>query len=116
MRSGVVPIRARSSICRTRKSAASARLITPNRQSFDLAELLVSRPGRTDGPVESRRPDDPLLDVLVVIDTLQEQGKDDGIVEETTMTAAVSGAETEMLFAHFKRILRLAGYHPDAQP
>ena len=35
MRSGVVPISVRSSTCRTRKSATSARLITPNRQSFD---------------------------------------------------------------------------------
>jgi hypothetical protein len=35
MRSGVVPISAWSSTCRTRKSATSARLIEPNRQSLD---------------------------------------------------------------------------------
>jgi hypothetical protein len=35
MRSGVAPINAGSLISRTRKLATSARLITPNRQSFD---------------------------------------------------------------------------------
>lgn len=40
VRRGVVPISARSSICRTRKSATSARLIAPNRQSFDAVKTL----------------------------------------------------------------------------
>ena len=50
-----MPINVRSSICRTRKSATSARLTAPNRQSFDavrtryrpVAGLFVRRPGRT---------------------------------------------------------------------
>src|SRR5262245_246020 len=55
MRSGVVPISARSLVNRTRKFATSARLITPNRQSFDavrtrywsVAGPFVNMPGRT---------------------------------------------------------------------
>jgi hypothetical protein len=47
-----------------------------------------------DGPVEPRGPNNPFLHVLVVIDPLQEQGKDDPIVEDAAMTAAVSGAKT----------------------
>jgi hypothetical protein len=39
-------------------------------------------------------PNDPLLHVLVVIDPLQKQGKDEPIVENAAMTAAVSGAKT----------------------
>ena len=46
------------------------------------------------GPVEPGRLNNPLLDVLVIIDTLQEQGKDYRVVEKTAMTAAVAGAET----------------------
>ena len=50
-----MPIRVRSSTCRTRKSATSARLIVPNRQSFGavrtryrpVAGLSFRRPGRT---------------------------------------------------------------------
>ena len=39
MSSGVVPISERSSTCRTRKSATSARLIMPNCQSFDAVRI-----------------------------------------------------------------------------
>src|SRR5215510_8182404 len=102
MRSGVLPISARSSICRTRKSATSARLITPNRQSFGLVSTRVlasCRPvgwqaGPHNGPLETRGPDNPLLYVLVVIDTLQEQGKGNRIVEKTAIPAAVTGTKT----------------------
>ena len=37
---------------------------------------------------------DPLLRILVVIDTLQEQGEGNRIVKETAMTVAVAGAKT----------------------
>jgi hypothetical protein len=98
MRSGVVPIRERSSICRTRNSAADRPKppIVWRGQDAVLASRgpVCQQPWPNDGPVEPGGPNNPFLHVLVVVNTLQEQGKDDRIVEKTTMTAAVTGAET----------------------
>src|SRR5438046_721310 len=85
----------------TRKSATSARLTTPNCQRWRGQDAVAAscRPicqqaWAHDGPVEPGGLNNPLLDILVVIDTFHEQGKDDCVVEETAMTAAVAGAET----------------------
>ena len=77
-----MPINVRSSTCRTRKSATSARLIAPKSPvPWRVQDAVATSCGAVfqkswpdNRPVEPWGPNNPLLHVLVVIDTLQEQG------------------------------------------
>ena len=102
MSSGVLPTKRRSKASRTRKSATSARLTEPARQSLGsvkrarLARRRAARQqaGTDDRPVEPARADHLLLHVLVVVDALQDQREEDCVVEKAAVPAAVAGAET----------------------
>ncbi len=100
--------------CLTRKSATSAREMNPKRQSACIDEHaigLCARAGGQDGrtnncPIKPASPYDPLLRVLVGVNTPKDQAES-RVVEESSMATAVAGSET----GHANQAFYCARFH-----